>query len=156
MIAANKLMERSSQNVWLRYLSLLLVVIGIGVSGYLSYVKLADERLICTQSDTFQCDVVQNSAYAEMFGIPIAYLGLGTYLVIGVLLLLEDRLVILHENDLLIVFGIVLFAFVYSIYLVYLQGWVLQAWCQWCLTHEVNMTILFIVTILRLRHHFAE
>lgn len=145
-----------ANTVWSRFtlwhLSLLLVVIGIGVSGYISYVKLTEEQMVCVENGPFQCDVVQNSAYAELFGIPIAYLGLATYLVIGVLLLVQDRVEFLRANGILLSFGIVLFAFVYSMYLVYVQGVILEAWCQWCLVHEANITVLFVVTIARLRN----
>lgn len=37
-------------------------------------------------------------------------------------------------------------------YLVYVQGVLLQAWCVWCLAHEANITVLFAVSILRLRN----
>lgn len=140
----------------LRYVSLLLVLIGIGVSGYLSYVELADAPIICTVGEAFECDVVRNSAYAEVFSVPVAYLGLASYLFIGGLLLLEERSTFLKENGVLLTFGIVLFAFLYSMYLVYVQGVVLEAWCQWCVMHEITMTVLFIVTAVRLWQALAE
>src|SRR5690606_2382027 len=124
------------------HISLILVLIGIAVSGYLTYVKATDEPMVCIENGPFRCDVVQNSAYAELFGVPIAYLGLAVYLVIGALLLLQDRTEFLRENGMLLTFGVVLFAFIYSIYLVYVQGAILQSWCQWCLIHEANMTVL--------------
>jgi uncharacterized membrane protein len=135
----------------LRTLSIILVVIGIAVSGYLSYVKLTEVPMQCVAGGLFNCEVVQNSAYSRMFGIPIAWLGLGTYLVIGALMLLEKRVAFLREYGLMLTFGVVLFASLYSWYLVYLQFAVLQALCPWCLLHEANITVLFIITLLRLR-----
>ena len=144
--------SRNTSFWWnLRTLSLVLVVVGIVISGYLSYVKLADAEIICVEGERLNCDVVQNSRYAEFAGIPVAYLGLATYLVIGALILLENRINFLHENGLLLLLGIVLFAFFYSMYLVYVQGVILGAWCQWCLAHEATITVLFIITGLRLR-----
>lgn len=136
-------------------LSLILVLIGIGVSGYLTYVKATDEPMVCVENGPFRCDVVQNSAYAELFGVPIAYLGLAVYFLIGGLMLVQDRNEFFRENGMLLTFGVVLFAFIYSMYLVYVQGVILQSWCQWCLIHEANMTMLFVVTSLRLRNFLA-
>lgn len=134
----------------LRNISLALVVLGLIVSGYLSYVKFTNVEMICLEGDTFNCDVVQNSIYAEMFGVPIAYFGFATYLVIGALLLLQNRVGFLREYGMLMTFGVVLLAFMFSMYLVYVQGVLLQAWCQWCLMHELIMTVLMVVTGIRL------
>ena len=50
-----------------------------------------------------------------------------------------------------LVFGVTLFAFLFSMWLVYVQVALLQALCLWCLGHEITMTLLFIVSGLRLR-----
>lgn len=145
----------SAPRINLRQISLVLVVIGILVSGYLSYVKLTNVAMVCAQGSVFNCDVVQNSAYSRIFGIPIAWLGLATYLIIGGLLLFQYRIPFLQEFGGMLIFGVVLFAFVYSVYLVYIQVAILQALCQWCLMHEFNMTILFIVTCFRLKNELT-
>lgn len=141
-------------NLWT--ISLLLIAFGIVVSGYLSYVKLTDVPMACAVDSGFDCASVQNSAYSRVMDIPIAWLGLGTYLVLGGLLLAQYRVDFLRENGMLIIFGIVLFAFMYSMYLVYIQGTVLKAWCQWCLMHEATMTVLFVITMLRLRAYLND
>ena len=140
----------------LRVMSLLLVFLGVLITGYLSYVKLADKETICIEGAHFNCDVVQNSRYSEIMGIPTTYLGFVTYLVIGGLLLAENQGQFFRENSIFMLFGLVLFAFIYSMYLVYLQGAVLGAWCQWCLAHEGTMTVLFLVTVLRLKQVLTE
>lgn len=147
--------------VTLKHVSLVLVFLGLLVSGYLSYVKFFDVigqpiTMVCNADAGFNCSAVQNSAYSLMFGIPIAWLGFATYVVIGGLLLLQDRVQFLRDYGMLMLFGIVTFAFVYSMFLVYVQGVVLQAWCQWCLMHEAIMTVLFVVTILRFRNDYME
>ncbi len=140
---------------WLYIISILLVVIGIGISGYLSYVKLTDVPMVCVAGSVFNCEVVQNSVYARLFNIPIAWLGLATYLVIGALLILQNRLAFLREYGVMIQFGIILFAFLFSVWLVYVQVFRLQALCMWCLSHEAIMTLLFIISIPRLIRSLA-
>jgi uncharacterized membrane protein len=141
---------------WLYTISVVLVVIGIIISGYLSYVKLTDVPMVCVAGSVFNCEVVQNSVYARLFNIPIAWLGLATYLVIGALLLLQNRVAFLREYGVMIQFGIILFAFLFSMWLVYVQVFRLQALCMWCLSHELNMTILFIISIVRLKRSLAS
>lgn len=144
--------ETGSTRDTLYLLSLALVVVGLVISGYLSYVKLTEVPMVCVQnSDVFNCEVVQSSAYSRIAGIPIAWFGFAVYIALFVLLLLQNRIPFLKENGVLVVFGITLFAWLYSMYLVYLQFFVLQALCPWCLAHEAVMTVLFIVTCLRLR-----
>lgn len=134
----------------LYWISLVMVLIGIIISGYLSYTKLTDTSLVCLESDTISCDVVQNSVYARLAGIEIAYLGLLAYLTLGGLLLLEDRIAFLRDYGRMLVFGATLFAFLYAVWLIYVQAVLLAAFCMWCLGHEVTMTLLFIVSALRL------
>jgi uncharacterized membrane protein len=141
---------KRGSGITMKHISLALIVGGILVTTYLSYLKASQSLAVCVQGGAFNCNVVLNSVYSELFGIPIAYLGLLTYLVLGTLLLLESRVTFLQDNGRIITFGIALFAWVFSMYLVYLQFFVLQSLCQWCLTHEAIMTVLFFVITRRL------
>ena len=135
-------------NLW--HISLVLVVIGILISGYISFTELTDTSTVCIDSGQINCDVVQNSVYSTLMGIKITYLGFATYIGLLVLLLLESRVGFLREYGAMIVFGITLFAFMYSMWLVYVQAGILKAFCLWCLSHELTMTILFIVSAVRM------
>ncbi len=139
----------------LKLISIILVVGMILVSGYLSYTELSEGEVVCLESGSFDCNAVQNSVYSEVFGIKVAYLGFLTNLALLALLLLEDRIEFLQENGLTLLFGIVFFGFLYSMYLIYIQAAVLEAYCQWCLAHEVLITLLFIVTGIRLYREFS-
>ena len=140
----------------MRTLLLISVVFGLLVSGYLSYVKLVNVPMACVEGGAFDCGKVQNSAYSMMFGIPIAWLGFATYVVLGLLVLLEDRAAFLRENGHLLVFGVALMAFIYSMWLVYVQVALIGALCVWCLLHELNMTIFFVGACWRLYKSLQE
>lgn len=141
----------------LRTISIVLIVIGVFISGYLSYIKLtpyiqgSEAPMICVTGGVFNCEVVQSSAYSRLFGIPIAWLGFAVYLILGAIIFLEKRVGFFQENGVLLFFGLNLFAWMFSMWLVYVQFVLLQALCPWCLSHELNITILFIVSCLRLR-----
>lgn len=136
-----------------RNVSLFFVVVGLIVSGYLSYIKLGDYigepvEIVCTKSGMFDCNAVQSSIYSVQFGIPIAWLGFAVYVLLGLMILLRNRIGFLRKYGLTMMFALSLFAWIYSMYLVYLQFFVIRALCQWCLTHEANMTLLFITITL--------
>ncbi|GAB4511115.1 MAG: hypothetical protein OHK0046_08760 [Anaerolineae bacterium] len=138
-----------------RNLSFVVLVFAIGVSGYLSYLKVSNVQPVCVEGGQFDCGVVLNSAYSELGGIPIAWLGLATNLIVLTLLVLEPRVEFLRYNGVALVFGIVLFAFLFSVYLVYVQAAIIRAFCPWCLTHEALITVLFGLSIWRLREWFG-
>ena len=135
--------DTTTGNATVRRAQMLFIVIGLLVAGYLSYLKLVDAPAVCVESGPFDCNVVLNSQYSELSGVPIAYLGFAVYAAIGLVVLLETRLDFLRQFGSLITFGIGLFAWLFSMWLVYVQFALLQALCPWCLTHETNFTILF-------------
>jgi len=127
-----------------------LIFAGIGLldSLYLSWVKIVNSQVFCGTSG--QCETVNNSPYSEISGIPIAYLGLGAYLVILVLLFIETRSPFWKENSPLALFGISLVGVIYSAYLTYIEIAVLHAICPYCVVSALAMLSLFIVAIFRL------
>lgn len=134
----------------LHAISLLLVAAGLFISGYISYTALTNTSLICADSGVLNCDIVHRSPYAKLAGIDIGYLGFMAYLCFGGLLVFETRVAVLHTYGKTLIFGATLFAFLYAIWLVYVQAVLLEAFCIWCMAHEINMTLLFGVSARRL------
>lgn len=135
-------------------LSLVVLALAIFVSGYLSYLKIDyNASPACLQGGTFDCGTVLNSSYSEIAGVPIAWLGLATNLLVVALLLLENRTAFFREYAVTLVFGIVFFATIFSVYLIYIQAFRILAFCPWCLTHEALIFILFGLSSYRLVRH---
>ena len=145
-------MDTAPRRITLWHISLVLIVIALLVSGYMSYAKLVNVSMVCPagEGSIFNCSVVESSRYASILGIPTAIWGFATYLVIGTLLLLERRVGFLREYGVMIVFGIVLFAFAYHCFLTYTAIFTIGALCMWCLMAHTTMTLLLIVTSIRL------
>jgi uncharacterized membrane protein len=128
----------------------LLALAGMGVSGYLAWAHLTDQSVACGQSQG--CDIVQQSVYSEVEGIPVALLGLLAYTVLLALMLLRSH--VPPELDVTIplaIFGISLIGMLYSAYLTYLELYVIYAICRWCISSAVVMTAIFILSLLDLR-----
>lgn len=134
----------------LRNIQLLSIVFGLVVSGYLSYLKITDVPSVCIENGPFNCEVVLNSVYSEFSGIPIAYLGFLTYAIIGFAVFFEHRIAFFQDYGELITFGVGLFAWMFSMWLVYVQFILLETLCPWCLSHEINFTLQFGIICYRL------
>ncbi len=66
-------------------------------------------------------------------------------------LLFETRRNFLEENGTLVIFGVSLIGMIYSAYLSYLEEYVIHAWCPYCIVSAMMITIIFILSILRLK-----
>jgi len=116
-------------------------VLGLGVAGYLAYVHYSGSEIAC--SIAHGCEKVQKSDYAKFLGIPLPVLGLFGYLSILVSLLLRSEI-----GKMLTAF-LSLFGFGFSLYLTYLELFVIDAICQWCVTSAVLMTVVMVLALIR-------
>ena len=132
---------------WLAVAKLVLTIIGVFITGYIVVSELLNTDTICPRNATFNCDLVQHSIYSKIGPLPIAYLGLGGYLAILLVLLLQKRVPLLAARGKMIVFALTLFGFLFSAYLTYIEAFVLQAWCIWCLSSAITMTLLFLISL---------
>ncbi len=127
-------------------LVLLLVALGLGVAGYLAYVELIHIEAVC--GPVGECNIVQSSPYAQLAGIPIAVLGLLSYLSIGLLWLTQKftsgKTANLAISGLL---GLSIFGVLFSIYLTALEILVIKAVCIWCLSSAVITTLLMLLIV---------
>lgn len=140
-------------NSLLRKASIVLSIIGLIDSSYLTWIKLGDQEIMC--ANVGGCDVVNSSRYSEIGGVPIALLGAVAYFVILVFLLIENRSDFLQENSSLYIFGLSLVGTLYSGYLTYLEIAVINAVCPYCVLSAVMMSVIFILSIVRLRQGFG-
>ncbi len=132
-----------------------MTLVGLGIGLYLTYVKVADKEAVCVKSTTFDCNSVQTSAYSEMLGIPVAFIGLAAYGTMLAILLLEKRVSLVNEYSRVLLFAMTLFGVVYSAYLTYIEGFVLEKWCMWCVASALLMVGLFVLSLTRLMNSFS-
>jgi uncharacterized membrane protein len=116
------------------WLTPLLALAGIGVSSYLTWVHYDVDALVCGIGD---CLEVQTSDYAEAFGIPVAILGLLMYVGILVLAVLRIARPALSGMLTAALFTGTLAGLIYSAWLTYVEIWVLEAICQWCVVSAI-------------------
>lgn len=126
----------------------LLTVAGAAVAAYLVYVHYQESALVCGVGD---CATVQASRYAEFAGIPIAWFGLALYLAIGILLAARRFDLVAEDVADVLMLGATFAGTLAVAYLTYLEIWVIDAICQWCVTFAIITAILFALSVVRLR-----
>jgi uncharacterized membrane protein len=139
---AGAVRTRSGTDQRLRIAILVLALIGIGIGAYLTYVHYAGLKVACLASGG--CETVQSSKWAKLAGVPVATLGLAGYIVIFASMWVRGEL------SRMVAFGVALIGFLFSLYLTYREAFSIHAYCEWCLTSAGLMTVLMILTAVRL------
>lgn len=132
----------------LRRIAIILCVVGLAVALYLLSIKLTPVPPYCFGLGN--CETVNTSAYSEILGIPIALLGVLAYATLLGLLLLEARSSFLGKWGTLVEFGMTLGGTLYSAFLTFLEVAVIKAICPYCVTSAVVMTLLFVISTVRM------
>jgi uncharacterized membrane protein len=126
--------------------ALAVAALGIAVAAYLTYVHYAGLQPFCAGGG-HGCERVQSSSYASVGGIPVAVLGLAGYLAIAAAVAAPG------ESARLAAAALAVVGFGFSAYLTYLELFVIDAICQWCVASAVLLTVLAPLTVRRLLSH---
>ncbi len=124
-----------------------LALIGLGVAVYLAYVETQAVEAIC--GPVGDCNAVQTSPYSYLFGVlPIGVVGVVGYLaILAVWLYSRLRTDRFAQIAPLLIFAMTFFGVLFSLYLTYLEPFVIRAVCIWCLASAVIMTLLLLVSL---------
>jgi uncharacterized membrane protein len=123
-----------------------LCVAGLFVSGYLTYIEVTNRQAVC--GPVGDCNSVQQSPYATVFGfLPVAILGLLGYAgILAAWAVYQYGPRSMQKFAALAMWGMVIFGVLFSIYLTFLEPFVIGATCAWCITTAIIMTVLLWIT----------
>lgn len=110
---------------------------GVLISAYVWYKQVTSGRVLCLGSG---CAEVIRSRYGRLLGIPNGALGIAYFLSVALTPLLDAWLPDLRPLAVLVTST----ALVLYLYLTYLQVFVLQALCTWCLTSAGLTAAIFV------------
>jgi uncharacterized membrane protein len=132
---------------WLDIAIPILAIIGLGASIYLTYVEVTHTRALC--GPVGDCNAVQSSPYAKLFSVfPIGLVGAFGYIAILVSWLWRRfRTDSLSKIAGPAMYGMALFGTLFSIYLTYLELFVIRAVCMWCLLSAAIITALMLLNL---------
>ena len=101
---------------------------------------------------TGACETVQLSPQAVQLGIPVAFYGVVGYLALFIVALIALRPAALADRKwTLLLAGLSTVGVGFTVYLTYLELFVIHAICRWCVGSAVVITAIWIVSLLSLR-----
>jgi len=147
MINSDKPLETSSQNSN----KLIFVLVGLALVGFLDAVYLTVSHFTGYISCSIfsGCQEVLTSQYSQILGIPLALLGALYYffILINALLYIDNQ----NKWSKLVIAYVPIGGFLFSLYLIYLMFFVINALCQYCLLSALTSTLLAIASLIILR-----
>ena len=95
------------------------------------------------------CDTVQTSRWATLFGLPVALYGVVGYALILLAALAGLRPAAVQRRDVsYLLVALASLGFVFTLYLTYLELFVIHAVCRWCVGSAVIITMIWVVAVL--------
>ncbi len=131
---------------WRRWAVPVLCLLGLGVAGYLTYVEVSHTTALC--GPVGNCNSVQTSKYATLWGfMPVGVFGMIGYVAIAIAWIVQ----LLSTDDFkhylsLVMWGMALLGVLFSIYLTFLEPFVIGATCAWCISSAIIITLLLWTT----------
>ena len=128
----------------IRLILLILSTIGILLSVYLTYTHITNATTTFCLSGG-GCDIIKSSVFSRIYGVPVPLLGLAGYAAIWILSYFSfDR------SRINLIYYISVIGLSFSLYLTYIELFVLKAICSFCIISALSMLLIF-VTILSTR-----
>jgi uncharacterized membrane protein len=119
-----------------------IALIGLCITADLTYVHYAGLHPLCLASGG--CEKVQSSHWSKLAGIPVATIGLVGYAAILALLFVPGEIGLAGTAL------VALVGFGFSAYLTWVELARIHAVCQWCVASAILMTLLAVLSVVRL------
>jgi uncharacterized membrane protein len=121
----------------------LVALVGVVDAAYLTVHHYTNEPVPCSLVEG--CETVLTSQYAEIGGVPLAAFGSAAYFVAFSLALLAG----VGNRMMWTLFGVqTAIMAVFAVWLIYLQAFVIGAFCQFCLLSAATTFTLFILFLI--------
>jgi vitamin-K-epoxide reductase (warfarin-sensitive) len=122
----------------MRYLIALLTVAGAVVSGLALQVHYSTDTAPCDINARWDCGIVNHSPFAVVAHVPVAAIGIAGYLVMCGLALMKRRRLLLAAS---------LVALAFSGYLTYIEKYVLEVYCIYCVASAGIVVVLTVLSV---------
>ena len=135
--------NQSNSIAKLPLLAAVVALIGLADAIYLTIKHFTGEKVPCSIVEG--CEQVLTSSYAEIAGVPLAIFGAIAYFIAFSLAILAA----FGNRSMWTLFGIqISLMAIFTVWLVYLQGFVIEAFCQFCLISAATTFTLFIIYLI--------
>lgn len=132
---------------------IILAVVGLGLSSYLTWVHYHPGALVCGNGG---CEIVQATRYSKIGDIPIALLGLLMFTTTIALMIIRQLWSQFEDAANAIILAMLVGSVLYFVYLTWLEATEIHAWCQWCVTTSIVTLALLILEGIRYFRSYNE
>jgi vitamin-K-epoxide reductase (warfarin-sensitive) len=122
----------------MRWVLIVLAVAGIVASSLALREHYRTDASPCSINDRWDCGIVNHSPYAMLFGIPVAVIGIGGYLLLGVLAFRRAYRLMLVAA---------LGGLGFALYLAHIESAVLGVWCIYCVISLGVISLISLVVL---------
>jgi uncharacterized membrane protein len=124
---------------------IILALIGLADSLYITGSEVTDTPLVCGINGLSGCNVVAQSPYAQLFGIPLGVYGVAFYALLFILAALP--LVFKYRGAEMILFILTAGGAVSSLIFIGIQVFLIKALCIYCLVSAAVSFLAFAVAL---------
>ena len=107
--------------------------------------KIGKKPLVCPMR--FDCATVVHSDYSKLLGVPLEVLGMFYYGLVSVFYLFMIFVFDVPVSLILLAVFLSIFAFLFSVYLICVQIFILKKGCLWCFVSALISFLIFLCTI---------
>lgn len=129
--------------------ALILSLLGVANAIYLTIIKFANNPQLCIQG-VGNCWSVNISRYSELVGIPVALLGAITFSFLTLAIWLENSKHSWSKLTIYFEFGVSLFGVMFSAYLTYIELFVINAVCPFCVLSAIIILLIWLRSLVLL------
>ncbi|AXC10436.1 hypothetical protein ACPOL_1085 [Acidisarcina polymorpha] len=122
----------------MRFVLLFLAVCGIVVSSLALHVHYSTDLQPCSINEKWDCGIVNHSRFAVMGHVPVAVIGIGGYLILGLLALLGRYRLLVAAS---------LAGLAFSLYLTNIEANQLRVWCLYCVISQGIIALLTLFAV---------
>jgi len=131
----------------MRYIIAFLALAGLVVSVLALRVHYSTGTEPCSINERWDCGVVNHSPFAEIYHLPVAVLGIVGYLALGGLGFARQRFLL---------FLVTLIGLGFALRLTFIEEYVLQVWCVYCVISQAIIGLLTILSLAWLAKEYRE
>ncbi|MFI5028238.1 MAG: vitamin K epoxide reductase family protein [Solirubrobacterales bacterium] len=127
----------------LRGAATFVATLGVAVATYIVIADSGGGSPVCL-SGGHGCETVAGSSYSHLLGVNVAVFGVIAYLALFAAAMLKG------DGARMTGFAVSLAGFGFSVYLTYVELFVIEAVCEWCVGSAILMTVLFAIDATRM------
>lgn len=124
--------------------SFALAMVGLATSGFLAWEYAQSGSIACPVAGT-GCDVVRQSQFSAVLGIPVPWLGVAYYSSFALIEALHREFGAYQRVVGRLIVSLAVLGVVASAWFTYLEAFVIRAWCFWCVVSAGCAVALLLV-----------